>query len=84
PVQRDRIARITGAAVRAGAELIGGAVDGCFVAPGYLRAIAPANPGMVEEIFGPIATLSTFRTPDEAVELANNTRYGLAASVWSE
>ncbi len=36
------------------------------------------------EIFGPVATLTTFRTPDEAVELANNTRYGLAASIWSE
>jgi aldehyde dehydrogenase (NAD+) len=36
------------------------------------------------EIFGPVATLTSFRTPDEAVELANNTRYGLAASVWSE
>ncbi|MCB2131568.1 MAG: aldehyde dehydrogenase family protein, partial [Rhodobacteraceae bacterium] len=36
------------------------------------------------EIFGPVATLTTFRTPEEAVELANNTRYGLAASIWSE
>ncbi len=37
-----------------------------------------------EEIFGPVLVAMTFRTPDEAVELANNTRYGLAASVWSE
>jgi aldehyde dehydrogenase (NAD+) len=36
------------------------------------------------EIFGPVVVLMTFRTPDEAVEIANNTRYGLAASVWSE
>lgn len=36
------------------------------------------------EIFGPIAAATTFRTPDEAVSLANNTRYGLAASIWSE
>ena len=36
------------------------------------------------EIFGPVAVAMTFRTPDEAVQLANNTRYGLAASVWSE
>ncbi|MGR3200372.1 MAG: aldehyde dehydrogenase family protein, partial [Paracoccus sp. (in: a-proteobacteria)] len=85
PVQKDHILAICRAAVDAGAELVGGQPqDGCFIAPGYLRTIAPANPGMTEEIFGPIATLSTFRTADEAVELANNTRYGLAASVWSE
>ena len=39
---------------------------------------------MQEEIFGPVLVSTTFRTPSEAVELANNTRYGLAASVWSE
>ncbi|MFT4013396.1 MAG: aldehyde dehydrogenase family protein [Paracoccus sp. (in: a-proteobacteria)] len=85
PVQKARILAILDRATAEGAELVGGAAgQGCFVAPGYLRNIAPANPGMIEEIFGPIATLSTFRTPDEAVDLANNTAYGLAASVWSE
>jgi aldehyde dehydrogenase (NAD+) len=39
---------------------------------------------MQEEIFGPVLVSSTFRTPAEAVQLANNTRYGLAASIWSE
>ncbi len=39
---------------------------------------------MREEIFGPVLVTTTFRTPDEAVSLANNTRYGLAASVWTE
>ncbi|WP_265500538.1 aldehyde dehydrogenase family protein [Paracoccus beibuensis] len=85
PVQKARILSICRAATEAGAELVGGQPqEGCFIAPGYLRNIAPANPGMSHEIFGPIATLSTFRTADEAVELANNTRYGLAGSVWSE
>ena len=37
-----------------------------------------------EEIFGPVLTMMSFRTPAEAVALANNTRYGLSASVWSE
>ena len=85
PVQKDRILSLCRAAVEAGAELIGGAEGpGCFIAPGYLRGVTPANPGFLHEIFGPIATLTTFRTADEAVELANNTPYGLAASVWSE
>jgi aldehyde dehydrogenase (NAD+) len=57
---------------------------GSFFAPGFFTGVAPANVVSEVEIFGPVATLTTFRTPDEAVELANNTRYGLAASVWSE
>jgi aldehyde dehydrogenase (NAD+) len=57
---------------------------GSFFAPGFFTDVAPANVISEVEIFGPVATLTTFRTPDEAVELANNTRYGLAASVWSE
>jgi aldehyde dehydrogenase (NAD+) len=44
----------------------------------------PPRPWCAEEIFGPVLVAMTFRTPDEAVMLANNTRYGLAASVWSE
>ena len=47
------------------------------------RRVARATIAQVE-IFGPVLVLMTFRTPAEAVELANNTRYGLAASVWSE
>ncbi len=57
---------------------------GSFFAPGFFTGVAPANIVSDAEIFGPVATLTTFRTPDEAVELANNTRYGLAASVWTE
>ena len=37
-----------------------------------------------EEIFGPVLTTLTFRTPEEAVEIANNTEYGLSAGVWTE
>ncbi|MDZ4134920.1 MAG: aldehyde dehydrogenase family protein, partial [Paracoccaceae bacterium] len=57
---------------------------GSFFAPGFFTNVAPANTVAEVEIFGPIATLTTFRNPDEAVELANTTRYGLAASIWSE
>lgn len=58
--------------------------DGCFYPPTLITGLSTANPLMQEEIFGPVLVSTTFRTPAEAVELANNTRYGLAASVWSE
>ena len=57
---------------------------GCFYPPTLITGLAPASPLMQEEIFGPVLVGTTFRTPGEAVEIANNTRYGLAASVWSE
>jgi hypothetical protein len=46
--------------------------------------VEPAGTLAQVEIFGPVVVLMTFRTPAESVELANNTRYGLAASVWTE
>jgi len=57
---------------------------GYWFAPGFFTNVAPASTVAEVEIFGPVATLTTFRTPDEAVALANNTRYGLAATIWSE
>lgn len=57
---------------------------GHFHAPGFFTGAEAASRVAREEIFGPIAVSMTFRTPDEAVELANNTAYGLAASIWSE
>ncbi|HUE96974.1 MAG TPA: aldehyde dehydrogenase family protein [Longimicrobiaceae bacterium] len=57
---------------------------GCYHAPTLITGAGPASRVMVEEIFGPVVVMSTFRTPEEAVELANHTRYGLAASVWTE
>jgi aldehyde dehydrogenase (NAD+) len=57
---------------------------GCFYPPTLVTGVEPASILAREEIFGPVLVASTFRTPDEAVALANNTRYGLAASVWTE
>ena len=57
---------------------------GAFFAPGFFTDVEPASTVCEVEIFGPVATATTFRTPDEAIALANNTKYGLAASVWSE
>jgi aldehyde dehydrogenase (NAD+) len=57
---------------------------GSYYPPTLITNVAPADTLAREEIFGPVLTSMSFRTPDEAVALANNTRYGLAASVWSE
>ncbi|MBU2980511.1 aldehyde dehydrogenase family protein [Lentibacter algarum] len=58
--------------------------EGCFYPPTLITGLSTASKLMQEEIFGPVLAAMTFRTPAEAVQLANNTRYGLAASVWSE
>ena len=58
--------------------------DGLFYPPTLFTEVEPAATIAQVEIFGPVVVLMTFRTPAEAVELANNTRFGLAASVWSE
>ena len=57
---------------------------GTFFAPTLMTGVEPASTVAVVEIFGPVLVAMTFRTPDEAVALANNTRFGLAASIWSE
>ena len=58
--------------------------EGYFFPPTLFTNVAPAATIAQEEIFGPVLVAMTFRTPSEAVALANNTRYGLAASVWSD
>ena len=58
--------------------------EGFFYPPTLFTNVASASTIAQEEIFGPVLAAMTFRTPEEAVKLANNTRYGLAASIWSE
>jgi aldehyde dehydrogenase (NAD+) len=88
PVQLQRITRLVDEGARAGATIWRpkGAVptQGCFYPPTLVTDVEPASMLAEVEIFGPVLVAMTFRTPDEAVALANNTRYGLAASVWSE
>lgn len=57
---------------------------GWYHLPVLATNVAPANILAQEEVFGPVLAAMTFRNTEEAVEIANNTRYGLAASVWSE
>ena len=86
PVQHQRISQMVDACTEG--ETFQPAMqmpsEGCFYPPTLITGLSPANPLMQEEIFGPVLVGSTFRTPAEAVAMANNTRYGLAASVWSE
>lgn len=58
--------------------------DGLFLPPTLCTGAPPSSPIVTEEIFGPVLVSQSFRTPTEAVTLANDTRYGLAASVWTE
>jgi aldehyde dehydrogenase (NAD+) len=57
---------------------------GCFYPPTLITDVAPSSSVMQQEIFGPVLAALSFRTLKEAVALANNTPYGLAASVWTE
>ncbi|NKB28531.1 MAG: aldehyde dehydrogenase family protein [Rhodobacteraceae bacterium] len=58
--------------------------QGCYYRPTLITGLGTADRLMQEEVFGPVLVGMTFRTPAEAVELANNTRFGLAATVWTE
>ncbi|HEX5459251.1 MAG TPA: aldehyde dehydrogenase family protein [Steroidobacteraceae bacterium] len=58
--------------------------QGAFFPPTLLTDVSPANAVWREEIFGPVLAATSFRTLEEAIELANNTRYGLAATLYTE
>ncbi|MEX2526104.1 MAG: aldehyde dehydrogenase family protein [Gemmatimonadota bacterium] len=88
PVQLERIRSLVEQGEAEGAQIWQPSwavpAKGCFYPPTLCTGVSPASLLAQVEIFGPVVTVLTFRTPDEAVELANNTRYGLAASIWSE
>ncbi len=88
PVQLDRIKRLVAQGVSEGATCWQPETqlpaNGLYFLPTLLSNVHPTSTVAQEEIFGPVLAAMTFRTPSEAVELANNTAYGLAASVWSE
>jgi aldehyde dehydrogenase (NAD+) len=88
PVQLRKIESLCRAGRDEGAEMWqpswAAPAEGWFFPPTLFTDVAPSSRIAQEEIFGPVLVAMTFRTPAEAVALANNTRYGLAASVWSE
>jgi aldehyde dehydrogenase (NAD+) len=57
---------------------------GFFFPPTVFTGVSQSHRIAREEIFGPVLSVLTFRTPDEAVQKANNTPYGLSAGIWSE
>jgi aldehyde dehydrogenase (NAD+) len=88
PVQLEKIQRLCQLGVQEGAVMWQPSWacprEGFFFPPTLFTNVAPSATIAQEEIFGPVLVAMTFRTPGEAVSLANNTRYGLAASVWTE
>ena len=87
-VQLDRIQRLVDQGVAEGATCWQPQIEmpsrGLYFPPTLLSNVHPTSIVAQQEIFGPVLAAMTFRTPSEAVELANNTVYGLAACVWSE
>ncbi len=88
PIQRGAIDSWVQRGISEGASVYQPSLDlpanGCFYPPTLLTGLEASATTAQEEIFGPVLVAMSFRTPGEAIELANNTRYGLAASVWSE
>ncbi len=88
PVQLESIRNLVSMSAREGAEIWQPSIPcpdtGSFYLPTLITNVAPSNTAVTQEIFGPVLTIMSFRTLQEAALLANNTRYGLAASVWSE
>ncbi|MGC4804462.1 aldehyde dehydrogenase family protein [Micromonospora sp. DT233] len=86
--QLDRIRALTDAGAAEGAQRWSPACElpdrGFWFAPTIFTGVTQAHRIAREEIFGPVLSVLTFRTPAEAVEKANNTPYGLSAGVWSD
>ena len=88
PVQLERIKQLVLTGQKEGAAMWqpSWAVprEGCFYPPTLFTDVFPSSTIAQVEIFGPVLVSMTFRTPEESVALANNTPFGLAASVWTE
>jgi aldehyde dehydrogenase (NAD+) len=88
PVQLERIKRLVDQGIAEGAICWQPQIEmpsrGLYFPPTLLSNVHPTSVVAQQEIFGPVLAAMSFRTPAEAVELANNTVYGLASSVWSE
>jgi len=86
--QLEKIERLVDAGRREGAQMHQLACPlpdrGFFYRPTIFTGVTPSQRIAREEIFGPVLAIQTFRTPDEAIEKANNTEYGLSAGIWTD
>lgn len=83
-----RICELVDSGVEEGAELVQSSCDlpdeGFWFRPSFFTGVTPSHRIAREEIFGPVLSVLTFRTPEEAIERANNTFYGLSAGIWTD
>ncbi|MDQ1463604.1 MAG: benzaldehyde dehydrogenase [Actinomycetota bacterium] len=80
--QRDRVHQLVTASVDGGARLrAGGTYEGLFYRPTVLDRVSTGTPAYAEEVFGPVAPVLSFATPEEAAELAAATEYGLSLGI---
>ena len=86
--QLDKIREMVDSGKKEGAELFQPPCKlpnkGYFYAPSFFTGVTDSHRIAQEEIFGPVLSVMTFRTPEEALERANNTPYGLSAGVWTD
>src|SRR3984957_8829649 len=88
PIQRNRIDQLVCQAESEGGRVWRAPVScpqtGSYYPPTLITHLGTSNTAWREEIFGPVLAVMTFRSVSEAVQLANNTRFGLSATIWSE
>ncbi|MEY2559291.1 MAG: aldehyde dehydrogenase [Verrucomicrobiota bacterium] len=87
-MQLDKICELVDSGLRQGAELVQSSAKlpakGYWYPPSFFTGVTASHRIAQEEIFGPVLSVMTFRTPEEAIERANNTPYGLSAGVWTD
>src|SRR2546423_4515070 len=87
-MQLDKIRELVDSGVRQGAQLVQPTTrlpkKGYWYPPSFFTGVTASHRIAQEEIFGPVLSVMTFRTPEEAIERANNTPYGLSAGVWTD
>src|SRR5213595_1226426 len=87
-MQLDKICELVDSGLKQGAELVQSSVrlpaKGYWYPPSFFTGVTASHRIAQEEIFGPVLSVMTFRTPEEAIERANNTPYGLSAGVWTD
>jgi len=87
-MQLDKICELVDSGLQQGAELVQSNVrlpkKGYWYPPSFFTGVTASHRIAQEEIFGPVLSVMTFRTPEEAIERANNTPYGLSAGVWTD